>query len=444
MTRFSRRSLFQTATAAVAAQAGLQLLSSRFAKTPILAELQRAVLDGDGTALAQAPSSAPKNPLFVFSVHAKWDSAGWINRPNQVSVGVVGNANCGVSEAYPMHGLTIQFGDYLKDIEKTVALGIVPVTTTNGNHDYTGLRATMARTGCLASFANDSMGSMMPLYFSSVGAADGATAVFAAGGQQLITYDNIGGAVDSLLRAIDPLTNMAPEAQTLLTRLNARILQDPKFRSSLEDLAQRLVSAKDPLQAAATRANANPATQLTNDNLMTADVLAANNPFMPQLDTAFSLMDRGLVHAVELSGANSDPNDNGDHNNRGGNNVAFGQRSPNEMKACVAQAIATIYKKYPNALVTFNSDGGRAARGGDTQNYEGIVMGPKSLIKTVFVNAGSRDDSAKFGTNPDAVALSDGTRAAPNQANLMATVAKAAGITLTDTPYIPELLVKPA
>jgi hypothetical protein len=442
MSPFSRRALFQSASAFVAAEAALQILSSPLlGRLGSASRLRRAILDGDGAALAQGAASAPKNPLFVFTCHAKWDSAGWLNRPNQAAKDVVGNAACGVSSAYPTLGLTVQFGDYLKDVEGDVGMAVCPVTSVAAGHTYSGLRTALDKTGCLASYVNSANGALMSLYFASVGSVDGATACFGPGGQQLITYGDIDSAVNSLLKAIDPLSNLAAPAQTLLTHLNDRILKDPKFRAGLEDIAARLRSAQDPLRAAAARAQTNPATTLTAANQMTPDVLMANNPLIPQLDVAFALIDRGLTQAVDISAANSDPNSGGGHADQGGQNVAYGGRSPNEVKSCVAQALAYIYKKYPNAICSFNSDGGRGPDGADTGNYEGLITGPKDLIKTVFVNGDSRADSATFGSDAPAVALSDGSTAVPTQANLMATMAKAAGIRLGDYAYIPQMLV---
>lgn len=437
----SRRNLFGTATAALAAEAGTQLLTSPFLpKSAAMDQLKRAVLDGDGRALANDAFTPPSQPIFVIAVHAKCEAAGILNRPNPASVGIVGNALADLSTAFPMLGLTKQFGDPLKGVEPNIGMAMVPVTTTSGNHVYDGLRNTMEKTGCLPAFVNENANSMMTLHFASVGTADGATACFGKGGSQLITYSSIDAAVSSLLNALGPLKDLPPEAQKLLNGLNDRVTKDQKLRQGLESLANRLDAARTPLSAARSRANVRgtaltPATQL--DDAM----LAANNPLLPQFDTAAALMDLGLLHGATLSIANSDPNGGGDHAATGGNNVAYGAKSPNQVKSCIAQALAVIFQRYPDALVTFESDGGRTAIGGDSQNYVSALVGSAKRVKNILVNPDAVDDSAKFGSNPPVVTLSNGAKMVPNQSHMMSTLAKAAGLTLGDIPFIPALLV---
>lgn len=155
---------------------------------------------------------------------------------------------------------------------------------------------------------------------------------------------------------------------------------------------------------------------------------------------AAALINLGLMQAATVSIANSDPNAGGDHANRGGNNVAYGPRSPNEVKSCVAQALAYVFSIFPGAVVSIVSDGGRTANGGDTQNLEAFLAGPKDVVNSTFINSASRTDSAQFGSGPLPVKLSNGLTMAPNQAHVMSTAAKAAGLSLGDTPYIPALL----
>jgi hypothetical protein len=174
---------------------------------------------------------------------------------------------------------------------------------------------------------------------------------------------------------------------------------------------------------------------------MDAAVLRSNNPLIPQIDASRSLIELGLLTSVTLTIANSDPNGGGDHDGRGGNNVAYGQRSPNEVKSCVAQALSYIYSIFPNAICSIVSDGGRSDNGGDTQNFEAFITGPQDIIDTVFVNAESRNDSSTFGQNPAQARLSNGSMARPTQANVMATVAKAAGFDI-EYPHIPAALKK--
>ncbi len=440
-TKFNRRKLIGSATAAVAAQAGVSLLTSAFfPKNALTARLRRAVAQGDGRALADDDAfSVAAHPIFIFTVHAKWESAGWLSRPNPQAVGITGNPLADLSNAFPGHGLTKMFGDYLKPLEGKVGFGIVPCTTTTGNHVYDGLRSTMDKTGCLPSYVNESQGSLMSMHFSSVGTADGATACFGKGGAQLITYNSLNSAVGSVLNALDPLRNLAPEAQRVLGQLNDRVTKDQRFRAGLEDLAGRLESARQPLNAAMTLAGTKPAA-MTTATQMTAAALMANNPLIPQIDAAAALIKLGLMKAATVSIANSDPNAGGDHANQGGNNVAFGGRSPNEVKSCVAQALAHLFEIFPGAIASVVSDGGRNANGGDSQNFEAFLIGPPDLVKTVFLNASTRDDSGQFGSGPGAVTLSTGAKMAPNQAHVMSTVARAAGLSLEDSPYIPELL----
>jgi hypothetical protein len=436
----SRRTLFGAATAALAAEAGARVLGGPlFGGSTLGLRMRRAVLDGDGRAFADTftPTSTP---IFVFTVHAKWESAGWLNRPNPAAVGIVGNANADVSKAFPGFGLTKMFGDYVAPLAGKVGFGIVPVTTTSGNHVYDGLRNTMSSTGCLPAAAGEALSSLMALHFSSVGTADGATACFAKGGAQLITYDSMNSAVSSMMNALTPLTNLPASAQPLLQQLNDRVTKDQRFRQGLEDLANRLSSARDPLNAALALANAAPPKGMTTFDQMVPADLQAQNPLVPQVDAAAALIKLGLLQACTISIANSDPNAGGDHAARGGSNVAFGARSPNEVKSCVAQAIARIYSQFPQAYVSITSDGGRQAAGGDSENFEAFLFGPPDKVANVFVNADQRKDSSTFGTNPPPAALSDGSSMPPTQANLMATVAKAVGFPLGDTPYIPALL----
>ena len=436
---FSRRSLFGTAAAAVAVEAGARLFCAPLAHTLGMSRLQRAVFDGDGRALADDAFAVAKNPMFILTVQAKWESAGWLNRPNPKANGIIGNPLADVSAAYTGFGLTKMFGDYLAPLNGNVGMAIIPVSTTSGNHVYDGLRATMSTTGCLPAYVSTAKASLMSLHFSSVGTADGATACFDKGGVPLISYPTIDSAVSSLLNALGPLQNLPAESQHLLSLLNDRVTKDERFRKGLEDLAGRLHAASDPLNKALSDAKATPM-QLTAATQLDETVLATNNPLLPQLSAVGALIDLGLIHAATLSISNSDPNAGGDHAGRGGSNVAYGARSPNEVKSCVAQAVAKIFARYPNALVSITSDGGRSPDGGDSENFEAFIFGPSSLIKTTFVNADSRNDSAAFGSNPMPATLSDGTRPAPNQAHVMATVAKAAGIDLGTTPYIPALL----
>ncbi len=435
----NRRKLFGAATAAMATEFGAHLLSSALPGSSGLSAVRKAVLGGDGQALGAEAFVAPKNPIFIFTVHAKWESAGWLARPNAQAVGVVGNPNAAVSDAFAMHGLTKQFGDHMKPLEGKIGFGVLPATTTSGNHVYDGLRLTMSDTGCLPAFVNESLSSLMTLYFASVGTADGATACFGRGGNQLITYGSMDTAVGSIMGALDPLKNLPPTSQSLLTQLNDRVTKDRRFRTNLEALANRLAAAKDPLNAALALSKVAP---MQNADAMIADQLKTVNPFLPQIDAAAALMELGLLQAAVISGANSDPNGGGDHAARGGNNIAFGARSPNEIKSCVAQALAHIYERFPNAIVSIVSDGGRSANGGDQQAFESWIAGPTDLVNTVFLNADARDDSAKFGQTPPAILLSNGTTAVPNEANMMATVAHAAGVPMTNYPYIPGLLKK--
>lgn len=438
--QLNRRKLFGAATAAVATEVGANLLSSSLLpRTAGLSSVRKAILGGDGKALGDEAFTAPTNPIFIMTVHAKWESAGWLSRPNPEAVGIVNNPNAAVSDAFAMHGLTKQFGDHLKPLEGKIGFGIVPATTTSGNHVYDGLRLTMTDTGCLPSFVNESLSSLMTLYFASVGTADGATACFGKGGNQLITYGSMDSAVGSIMGALDPLKNLPPTSQTLLTQLNDRVTKDRRFRSNLESLANRLAAAKQPLNAALALAKTAP---MANFDMMNPDQLKTANPFIPQIDAAASLMELGLLQAAVISGANSDPNGGGDHAARGGNNIAYGSRSPNEIKACVAQALVHIFTRFPNAIVSIVSDGGRTANGGDQQAFESWIAGPTDLINTTFLNAESRDNSSKFGRNPPTIALSNGTNAVPNEANVMATVARAAGISMPNYPYIPGLLKK--
>lgn len=440
--KFSRRALIGAATAAVAVEAGMQILNSPLlggGRGQTLTRLRRAVLDGDGRALAADAFTPAANPVFIFTVQAKWDSAGFLNRPNPLAVGIVGNPLAAASTAFPQYGLTQMFGDYLKTLNSNIGFGIVPITTTSGNHVYDGLRATMATTGCLPAFIGQSAGSLMSLHFSSVGTADASTACFAAGGTQLISYPSLDSAVSSMLNALKPLQDLPADSTTLLTSLNNYVTTNATFRQGLEDLAGRLQSAQTPLTAAQTTADATPKMTTTFDQ-MDPTQLTPTNPLLPQIAAAGTLFDLGLIHSTTISIANSDPNAGGNHAARGGSNVAYGPRSPNEVKSCVAQAIAQIYQRYPNALVSITSDGGRAPDGGDQENFEAFIFGPNKLINSTFVNASSRADSSTFGSTPQTVTLSDGTNAIPNQANLMSTVAKAAGLVLGETPYIPALL----
>jgi len=437
----TRRTLFGAATAAIAAEAGMRLFNAPLAKTLGLSRMQRAVLDGDGRALADDAFAVAANPIFILTVQAKWESAGWLNRPNPKANGIVGNGLADVSSAFPDFGLTKMFGDLLAPLESNVGMAVIPISTTSGNHVYDGLRATMNTTGCLAAYVGAARASLMSLHFSSVGTADGATACFDKGGVPLISYPTVDSAVNSLLNALGPLQNLPAESQHLLSLLNERVTKDARFRKGLEDLALRLQAAKDPLNTALSDAKATPP-QLTAANQLDSAILASNNPLLPQISAAGALIDLGLIHAATLSISNSDPNAGGDHAGRGGSNVAFGARSPNEVKSCVGQAVAKIFARYPNALVSITSDGGRSAEGGDSQNFEAFIFGPASLIKTTFVNAESRSDSSNFGNNPTPAALSNGTLAAPNQAHVMATVARAAGGDLGTTPYIPAMLAK--
>lgn len=436
--KINRRHLMSTASAAVASEVGIQLLSSPFFLRNSLSDrLRKAVYQGDGRALAQDAFTVAQHPIFIFTVHAKWESAGWLTRPNPQAVGVVDNPLAVASSAFADFGLTRMFGDYLAPLEGKVGFGIVPCTTTTGNHVYDGLRATMEKTGCLPSYMNETQGSLMALHFSSVGTADGATACFAKGGSQLITYGSLNTAVSSVLNALDPLRNLAPEAQKVLSSLNERVTKDQRFRAGLEDLAARLESARKPLNAALVKANTAPAQM---QNQMDPAALMAANPLIPQIDAAASLINLGLMQAATVSIANSDPNAGGDHANRGGNNVAYGPRSPNEVKSCVAQALAYLFSIFPGAIASIVSDGGRNANGGDTQNFEAFLVGPSDVVNTTFLNAASRADSGQFGSGPAPVALSNGQSMAPNQSHVMSTVARAAGLTLGDTPYIPGLL----
>lgn len=436
----NRRTLFGAATAAVASEIGAHLLTSPLLpRTAGLASLRKAVLGGDGQALGAEAFLTPKHPIFILTVHAKWESAGWLFRPNQQAVGVVNNPNAALSDAFATHGLTKQFGNHLKPLEGKIGLAVVPATTTSGNHVYDGLRLTMSETGCLPAFVNEALGSLMTLYFASVGTADGATACFGRGGTQLITYGSMDTAVSSIMGALDPLKNLPGTSKKLLTRLNDRVTKDQRFRANLESLANRLEAAKQPLNAALALAKTAP---MQNADQMIAAQLKTINPFIPQIDAAASLMELGLLQAAVISGANSDPNGGGDHAARGGNNIAYGARSPNEIKSCVAQALVHIYERFPNAIVSIVSDGGRSANGGDQQAFEGWITGPVDIVDNVFLNAEARDDSAKFGQNPPVVDLSNGTKGVPNEAHLMATVAKAAGVTLSQYPYIPGLLKK--
>ncbi len=441
MSIINRRKFFGTASAALAAQAGASLLTSPFfPKTGLAARLRQAILDGDGKALAGDAFSVAKHPIFIITAHAKWESAGWLSRPNQQSVGIVGNPDTAPSAAYAMHGFTKQFGDYLQPLAGKIAFGIIPATTTSGNHVYDGLRLTMDKTGCLPAFVNEANGGLMSLYFASVGTADGSTACFGKGGSQLITYSTLDSAVGSVLNALDPLKNLPPASQTVLSRLNSRVTSDANFRGGLEQLATRLESAKAPLAAARTLAGQTP--MALPAGTAAPDALKSNNPLLPQIEAAAPLINLGLMHATVISIANSDPNNGGDHAARGGNNVAFGARSPNEVKSCVAQALVRIFELFPEAIVSLVSDGGRGPTGGDSQNFEGWIAGPEAIVKNSFINSASRDDSAKFGSTPMPVALSGGTNMAPNESHIMSTVARAAGLTMNDYPYIPGLLVK--
>ena len=399
--KLSRRSLVGAATAVLATEAGVHLLASPFLpKTNFTNRLKRAVLDGDGRALASDAFAVAKNPIFILTVQAKWDSAGWLSRPNPLAVGIVGNPLVAPSTAFPSLNLTQMFGDYLLPLGDKVGLGIVPVSTTAGNHVYDGLRATMSKTGSLPYSVGETSGSLLALNFSSRGSADASTACFAADGTQLITYPSLDNAVSSMLDALTPLTKSLPTAaQGLLAMLNNRVTKDQTFRQGLEQLANRLQSAQAPLNAALELANTAPKMN-GNFNQMNAAALSATNPLMPQIAAAAAVIDIGLIHAVTLSISNSDPNAGGNHDGRGGNNVAYGQLSPNEVKSCVGQAVAEIFRRYPTALVSINSDGGRSANGGDQQNFEGFIFGPASLINSTFVNASERSDSAQFGTTP--------------------------------------------
>ncbi len=438
--KLNRRHLMSTASAAVASEVGMQLLSSPFFLRNTLSDrLRKAVYQGDGKALAQDAFAVTEHPVFIFTVHAKWESAGWLTRPNAQAVGVVGNPLAEASTAFADFGMTKMFGDYLAPLEGKVGFGVVPCTTTTGNHVYDGLRATMEKTGCLPSYLNETQGSLMALHFSSVGTADGATACFAKGGSQLITYGSLNTAVSSVLNALDPLRNLAPEAQKVLASLNDRVTRDQRFRAGLEDLAGRLESARKPLNAALVKASTAPA-QMAAGAQMDATALMASNPLIPQIDAAVSLINLGLMQAATISIANSDPNAGGDHANQGGNNVAYGPRSPNEVKSCVAQALAYLFSIFPGAIASIVSDGGRNANGGDSQNFESFLVGPQSIVNTTFVNSASRSDSGQFGSGPGPVKLSNGQMMTPNQSHVMSTVAKAAGLTLGDTPYIPALL----
>lgn len=440
--RFSRRSLVGAATAALAAETGAHILtSSLFPETATLARIRRAVVSGDGRALADDSLFVkPEHPVFTFTVHAKWESAGWINRPNPQAVGVVGNTACEVSEKYKSLGLTRQFGDYLDFDESKVGCAIIPASTTSGNHAYTGLQQTMDKTGCLSYFVNSALGGLLPLYFASVGTADGSTAVFSPGVNQLITYPTVDAAVSAFMDALTPLRNVSGAPAEVLAALNGRVQQDEALKKSLEALAERLETARKPLQDAVTLANTKPMTNGVGINVLPDwATLASFNPGIPQADALMALMDLGLTSSGVISFANSDPNGGGDHAATGGTNVAHGPRSPNQNKMCVAQTISHIFKRYPGAIITLNTDGGRTAGGGDSQPFECFLFGPLGIVNTVFVNAASRDDSSKFGTNPQPVKLSDGSSMVPNEAHIGSTAAKAAGINMP-TPYIPEVL----
>lgn len=368
------------------------------------------------------------------------ESAGWISRPNPAAVGIVGNPNVAASTAFASYGLTKMFGDYIQGLEGNVGFGIVPTTTTTGNHVYDGLRNTMSTTGCLPAAAGQQFGSLMALNFASVGTADGATACFGAGGTQLITYSTVNDAVGSMLNALGPLQNLPNSAQNLLQTLNNRVTTDQRFRLGLEQLAGQLQAAQSPLALAQTEADVATKVPTTVDQTDQAAV-AAINPLISQIDCAAALMKLGLLHATTVAIANSDPNAGGNHAARGGTNTAFGPRSPNEVKSCVGQAISHIYSLFPNAIVSITCDGGRTADGGDAENFEAFIFGPSNKIASVFVNADGRSDSGMFGNTPPAATLSNGSSAPPTEANVMATVAQAAGFTLPNIPYIPALLV---
>ena len=445
ISRRSLASLAGRASALVAAATGAKILGDGGligAGSPeALARLRRALVDGDGRAFAAADAfGVSPHPIFILTVQAKWDSSGWLSRPNPRAVGVAGNPLAEASSAFSSLGLTKMFGDHVASLEGKVGIAVVPVTTTTGNHVYDGLRLTMSTTGCLPAYVATETGSLMSLHFSSVGAADAATACFGKGGTQLISYPTMDSAVSSLTNALEPLQSLPGSASAVLAQLNDRVTRDTQFRKGLEDLAARLAAAKDPLAAARAAGNG-PTRNLTAVTQMDPAALLPLNPLVPQIMAAQSLIDLGLIHAVTLSIANSDPNAGGDHAGRGGSNVAFGPKSPNEVKSCVGQALVEIFRRYPGAIVSITSDGGRGADGGDAQNFEGFIAGPADLVKTVFIGADSRSDSTQFGSTPQPIMVSSGQAVVPSQAHLMSTVARAAGIEFGAAPYITGMLV---